>query len=117
MISEFVCVNVMSKDPKALVKFYHEILGIPILFAGFGNNDGTNLGFIKKAPTICIWNEHTWGKSDGYATLVFCCDDLQTTYKEIIAKGYPIEPPVDKSWGGRELNFDDPDGNHIIILE
>ncbi|WP_394809935.1 VOC family protein, partial [Listeria seeligeri] len=35
MINEFVCTNISTKDPAGLVAFYHEKLGIPIVFEGY----------------------------------------------------------------------------------
>lgn len=52
MINEFVCTNISTQDPAALVAFYHEKLGIPIVFEGYDNYDGAKLGFSEKAPGL-----------------------------------------------------------------
>ena len=116
MINMFRGFNITSKDPKKLVLFYKEILGIPIL-GDDENYDGVEFGFIKDAPVFWIWDENNWGKSnEGPVCLVFDCEDHDKTYEELIQKGVELDPPVTASWGGKELSLRDPDGNKILIL-
>jgi len=56
MIKGFKGINISSKNPKRLVEFYSDILGIPILEED-ENFDGVFLGFIKDAPLIRIWTK------------------------------------------------------------
>jgi len=117
MLTGFHCINISSLNPKALVLFYSEILGVPIIDGGYGDYDGARLGFIPDAPSICVWDENKWGAYEGKPTFVFMCDCLDKTYNELRAKGLVIEPPFTASWGGRELCLKDPDGNSIMLLE
>lgn len=117
MIIKFNCINISSLQPEALVKFYNEKLGVPII--EFDKNyDGVTLGFIKDAPVICIWDESKWGKSsEGKVNFVFNCDDLEKTYIELKEKGVTLEPPRTADWGGLELTLLDIDDNKILLLE
>ncbi|WP_151736055.1 VOC family protein ['Paenibacillus yunnanensis' Narsing Rao et al. 2020] len=116
MIIKYHCVNISSIHPKALVEFYNEILGIPIIEPD-ENYDGVSMGFIEDAPVIVIWDEVKWGKSsEGKVNFVFNCDDLDRTYAELKEKITNIQPPTTAAWGGRELTFCDPDGNKILLL-
>jgi len=116
MIRKFSGMNISSKDPKRLVLFYSEVLGIPVL-EDDPNYDGVVFGFIKDAPVFWIWDENKWGKAnEGPVCLVFDCDDHDKTYAELKEKDVVLEPPVTASWGGKELKFKDPDGNNILIL-
>ncbi|MGI6705580.1 MAG: VOC family protein [Clostridia bacterium] len=116
MIIKYHCVNISSANPKALVEFYNEKLGIPVLQPN-DHYDGVSLGFIKDAPTIVIWDENKWGKSsEGPVNLVFGCDDLDKTYIELKEKGVILEPPQTAAWGEKELTFFDLDGNKILLL-
>ncbi|HBM3650346.1 TPA: VOC family protein [Listeria innocua] len=119
MINEFVCTNISTQDPAALVTFYHEKLGIPIVFEGYGNYDGAQLGFSEKAPGIIVWNSSNWGQSsESKVEFVFSCDtNLDDMYQELRALGVVTPEPRVAAWGGRELNLFDPDGNKIMILE
>lgn len=117
MIIRYQCVNISSVNPKALVEFYNERLGIPILEPD-ENYDGVSLGFIKDAPVIVIWDENRWGKSsEGKVNFVFSCDEINKTYVELKEKGVNLEPPTIAIWGGKELQFFDLDGNKILLLE
>jgi len=60
MIKRFEGINISSKNPELLVKFYNEKLGIPILTKNPSqcNYDGVELGFNAKEPVIWIWNEN-----------------------------------------------------------
>jgi predicted enzyme related to lactoylglutathione lyase len=116
MIKGFRGMNISSKDPKRLVEFYNEVLGIPIL-ENDENYDGVFLGFIENAPLIRIWDENNWGKSnEGPVCLVFDCDDHEKTYNEIKLKYAGVNPPFIASWGGEKMEFKDPDGNNVYIL-
>lgn len=117
MIIKYHCINISSVNSKALVKFYNEKLGIPIIEPD-DNYDGVSLGFLKDAPVIIIWDENKWGKSsEGKVNFVFSCDDLDKTYVELKEKDVILEPPTTAVWGGKELNFLDLDGNKILLLE
>ena len=116
MIKNFKGMNITSKNPKRLVEFYRDILGIPVI-EDDPNYDGVFLGYIKDAPLIRIWDENKWGKhTDGAVCLVFECDDHQKTYTEITQKGYEIPPPFITPWGGEKMELKDPDGNNVYIL-
>lgn len=117
MIKSFSGINISSKNPEKLVKFYNENLGIPILSDIANGFDGTEIGFNKNEPVIWIWDENKWGKSNfGAVTLVFRCDDLDKTYEELKIKISYLNPPITAVWGGKELNVKDPDGNNILML-
>jgi catechol 2,3-dioxygenase-like lactoylglutathione lyase family enzyme len=118
MIKRFQCINISSKNPEQLIRFYNEKLGIPILTPTEEDYDGVSLGFIKGAPEITVWDENRWGKSsEGAVNFVFSCDNLDKTYVELKEKGVVLEPPTTAVWGGKELPFLDLDGNKILLLE
>lgn len=115
MIQNFQCVNISSKDPKALADFYRSI-GAPV-FVENDCYDGWNIGDPEKGGYVCCWDENIWGKSTaGFVTIVLNSDDVQKTYEELRAKGFEIDPPQTAVWGGQELTFRDPDGNPVLIL-
>jgi len=115
VITKLHCVNITSKDPKALADFYRTI-GAPV-YVENEDYDGWSLGNPENGGSICIWNENNRGKSTaGYITIVLDADDLQKTYVDIKSKGVKIEPPRNTDWGGMELVFNDPDGNIVMLL-
>lgn len=117
MIKSYICTNISSKNVKNLVEFYHNYLEVPIIFNGYGDYDGIQLGFLKDAPTICIWDENKWEPYEGIANFTFRCDNLDKTYQELRDKGLKVNPPYKAEWDGREMVFTDPDGNKIFIIE
>lgn len=46
------------------------------------------------------------------------CDEVQSTYEELSAKGvnFPM-PPVDMPWGAKGAHFTDIDGNTFFLTE
>lgn len=117
MITQFHCINISSLDVKRMVDFYHLVLGIPLL-TDEGDLDGASLGFSQEAPSIVIWDENRWGESSAKpVTFVFKCDDMEQTYRDLSARGARPNPIAIAVWGGKELTLNDPDGNHILILE
>jgi catechol 2,3-dioxygenase-like lactoylglutathione lyase family enzyme len=117
VITAYICTAISSKNVKKMVDFYHHVLGIPIVFEGYGDYDGVQLGFIKDTPVICIWDENKWVPYEGIANFEFRCDSLDQTYQELLSKGLTINPPVQTAWGGREMVLFDPEGNKIMIIE
>ncbi len=118
MISSFDGINLYSKDTAALAAFYAEVLGIPVPFEGFGGFDGAKIGFHRHQPGLIIWDETKWGKhTTGVVNMVFSCSNLDETYEQLKAKGLDCHPPETMEYGGREMNFRDPDGNGITLLE
>jgi len=121
VVKSFSGINISSKDPKKLVSFYEDILGIPVLYKDVSEYDGVGFGFIENAPNFCIWDENKWGiarSNQGSVCLVFHCDDHDKTYEELEAKGVSLELPKTVFWDAnkKELLFKDPDGNTIFIL-
>lgn len=115
MIKNIKCVNISSKDPKALAGFYMSI-GAPVYIED-GSYDGWFIGDPKQGGTVCVWDENSWGKStEGFVTIVLETDDVHKTYEEIISKGINIDPPRTADWGGQELVFKDIDGNIVMLL-
>ena len=90
MSIKYECLNIGSKQPEMLAKYY-EAIGIPLYFP-FGCYDGFHIGS-EKEGYVCVWDENKWGKSTaGYVTLVFKVDDLQKTYESLIEKGISATP-------------------------
>jgi predicted enzyme related to lactoylglutathione lyase len=116
MINSFIHVNIYSDNPAVVVEFYNGKLDIPLLFEGFGDYEGACFGFIKDAPNICVW--HKKRPIDiSSPVIVLGSDGLDEVYKDLLAKGVGLTPPVMASWGGRELIFNDPEVNVIMVLE
>ncbi len=117
MITSFGGINISSKDPEGMTKFYNEKLGIPIIGNDPADFDGAEIGFDIDQPHIWIWDETKWGKTNkGTVTFVFGCDDHDKTYEELKQKGVGLDPPTTATWGGKELHVKDPDGNTVLIL-
>lgn len=118
MLNRFTGVNIYADDPGEIIDFYHNKLGIPILDEGYGEYDGAQLGFIKGAPVIYIWNKRKWEElGQGTVNLVFTCTSLDEVYHQLKAKNMTLEPPFKAAWGGRELTLADPMGNPLTLLE
>ena len=64
MIKEFGGINIASKNPKELVSFYKDILGIPVIRYDISEYDGVLFGFIENAPVFCIWDEKNGGMQE-----------------------------------------------------
>lgn len=48
----------------------------------------------------------------GFSDVIFLCDDMAATYRELAARGVEFtQAPVRESWGKWWAEFKDPDGN------
>ena len=100
--------------------FYGKTLGLPERFRnddiGWAEYDldGPCLGIERVAA-----DDHESlayvGRFVGVSLLV---DDLQSTYRELLAQGVTFTgPPEQQAWGGVLAFCEDPDGNQLTLLE
>lgn len=116
MAIKFRGMNLSSKDPRRLARFYRDVLGADML-EDDPDSDGVTFGNAPNEPVFWIWDETKWGPSNtGAVCLVFDCDDHEKTYQALKEKGVSLDPPKTAVWGGKELFLKDPDGNIILIL-
>jgi len=115
MITSFFRFNLTSKNPKALVEFYRDIIGMPLLGEIDLHYDGVSFGFVAE-PHLCIWRaDENMMVNSGNAELVFMCDDVNKTYEELCQRGLAANPPFETYWGGLVLECRDPDGNLVRL--
>jgi uncharacterized glyoxalase superfamily protein PhnB len=54
----------------------------------------------------------------GPGAVYFFVDDVNALYEELLSRGVPITaPPVDQTWGMREIGARDPDQNIVTFGE
>ena len=115
MITSFFRINLTSDNPKALVEFYRDVIGMPLLGEPDPHYDGVLLGFVAE-PHLCIWcADENKRANSGNAELVFVCDDVNKTYEELCRRGLVSGAPFETYWGGVVLECHDPDGNLIRL--
>ncbi len=54
----------------------------------------------------------------GTSNIYVFVDSVDALHAELVAKAVPIpHPPIDQTWGTREISVRDPDGNRIVFGE
>lgn len=54
----------------------------------------------------------------GHVGLVFTCDDIEATHREMAARGVRfVEPPKSQPWGAKQALFADPDDNIFVLVD
>lgn len=115
MIRKLYCVNLHTEQIEAMQAFYHDMLNIPIMFPGYGNDlDGMKLGFGPDAFQICLWREEVWGKGYGPVEIAVR-GDLENIVKRLEEKQYDKFKKLHESYGTC-LIVHDPDGNQLTIM-
>lgn len=108
-------VQVTTDDPAGLMKFYHEVVGIPkaenmgdmALDAG-----GTTIGFDSHSEV------KGGTKEPARILLDFFVDDLKAEQKRIEGHGVTFTRTEGREyWGGVISTFNDPDGNILQLIE
>ncbi|RZM23172.1 MAG: VOC family protein [Sphingomonas sp.] len=111
-------VFVRSSDPKALMAWYRDVLGIPLESWG-----GAVLRYdAPKRPPVLILN--AFEETSAYMApsrrdfmLNFAVDDLPAFLDRLTAKGVPILKRDDSDASGRFAWIVDPDGTKIELWE
>lgn len=115
MIRKLYCVNLHTRQIETMKSFYHDILDIPIMFPGYGNDiDGIKLGFDVDALQICLWREERWGKGCGPVEIAVR-GKLDDIVKRLEERQYPKFEVLNESYG-RCLIIHDPDGNRLSVM-
>lgn len=118
MITGFYCTNIASAQAKAMIEYYTQKLGIPLLRTDDDDANGVYLGFIENAPTLCIWDAQKCGMPPtGRQSFVFQTEALDATMEGLKAKGLTMSEAVRYDWGTYEVRLSDPDGNEVVIAE
>lgn len=118
MITGYYCTNIFSRQAKALIEFYREILETPYIKTDVNESNGVYLGFIENAPTVCIWDCKIFdAQPTGHQSFVFQTDNLDLTMKCLKKKGVALSEAIRYDWGTYEVRLKDIDGNEIVISE
>ena len=118
MVTGFYCTNIFSEQAKELIAFYRQVLEVPFIKTDVDDSNGVYLGFIKNAPTLCIWDRKAWGaQPTGHQSFVFQTENLDATMAGLKEKGVSMSEPIRYNWGTYEVRFSDIDGNEIVIVE
>ena len=118
MITGYYCTNIFSEKAQELVVFYKDILEIPFIRTDVDDSNGVYLGFIKNAPTLCIWDcKAIHAQPTGYQSFVFQTENLDATMVCLKEKGVTLSDPIRYDQGTYEVRLKDPDKNEVVIVE
>jgi predicted enzyme related to lactoylglutathione lyase len=114
-------VNIYVRDPQAALEFYTEKLGFELQTdQPMGPPGESTPRWIEVRPPgaqtylVLFTPDGMETRVGGFSSVWFDCDDLDTTFKDLQAKGVEIttEPQVaDWDPNQRWAQFQDPDGN------
>jgi catechol 2,3-dioxygenase-like lactoylglutathione lyase family enzyme len=118
-IAKVQVVSVPVSDPDRAKDFYVNVLGMDLL-SDFPMDD--NMRWIQVQPsgsdasiTLVTWFPTM--PAGSLKGLVLETPDLDSTIAEIAARGFVIDGDVGEQPWGRFVQFDDPDGNGILLRE
>ena len=102
-----------AKDPKALLRWYAENLGIPVSEYGYSSFEG------PEAAGTTAFTFFSETKSDGgeQAVVNFRVDSLAGVMDNLEAAGVRLDPKRDEYDFGRFGWFWDPEGNRVELWE
>jgi catechol 2,3-dioxygenase-like lactoylglutathione lyase family enzyme len=116
-------IDVLCADLDAMVAFYRDVLGVPLLFPY--DADSGWAGF--QAGDVSIYMIHIEGQGlarripgegpPGFESFAFAVPDLEDAIVELTAKGVPWAGEIVESDWYRYRSFYDPEGNllHITV--
>lgn len=109
-----VCLE--TNDVIQLAEFYRKILRIDLN----AESDEQNLihqFLITEGTALTVYNNgETKNNQNQNISLAFTVDDVDKEYERLLRLGVPIiDPPKLQPWGAKNMQFYDPDGNHIYF--
>lgn len=105
-----------ARDPKALLRWYHEHLGIPLSEDGYSSFDGPE----AQGMTVLTFFPHDtsyFGEGDQRAMVNFRVDSLDEVLARLTEAGARIDPKQESYSYGRFAWFWDPEGNRVELWE
>ena len=103
-------------DPKALQRWYHENLGIPLSEYGYSSFEGPEAQGVT-AFSFFPADTRYFGEGEQRAMINFRVDALDEVLARLTAAGARIDPKRDDSPYGRFAWFWDPEGNRVELWE
>ena len=127
MITKGRAVNIYVGDQDRALAFYRDVLGFEVLMdtpmgdtGPPGHEDKRWIAVAPKGAETQFILYTPPGLEDrvgGFSNLMFDCDDIQATYKELKGKGMEFtESPAMQGWGWW-AQFKDPDGNEFGLAQ
>ena len=104
-------------DSVAAEDFYCKGLGFTVLASwrpDEANEDPCYMTMVRDEAWLHVtsFKDGAVGSSAVYALVA----DIDALYAEFVAKGIPVpHPPIDQTWGTREISVRDADGNKILF--
>jgi predicted enzyme related to lactoylglutathione lyase len=117
MIRGVKFVSIPTRDQEKALKFFTEKLGFQILTdQPFGSQRWIELGIPNADTNVVLFTSPGHEVLIGqFQPLVFWSDDVQSTYKELTARGVEFpQPPKTEHWGTSAM-FKDVDGNQFLL--
>jgi predicted enzyme related to lactoylglutathione lyase len=119
MIKGLKFAGIPTRDQDRAVKFWTEKVGFRVATdQPLGTQRWIELGIAKSETCIVLFTPA--GQEDRIGTFFngsFWCDDVEATYRQLIAKGVEFKSPPKKEPWGTSAIFLDPDGNQFVLGE
>ena len=118
MITHVKFVSVPTRDQKRALKFWTEQMGFTVLTDQPFNERQRwielRIGSSETRLVPFIFDEN--GPQPGMAfNGTFACDNIDQTYKELVARGVEFPTELKKEAWGTYAVFKDPDGNTFVL--
>ena len=111
-------VTLAVADMARSVDFYHDLVGMEILYGG-GSSSFTSFKSGESYLNLILDNQRApqdaqtwWGR------LIFHVDDVDALYQRLVEAGLtPATEPADASWGERYFHINDPDSHELSFAK
>lgn len=112
MITRLGSVAVVVSDAKKAAEWYTKALGLELV-----SSEGHWITVKAKGSNTVIHLCQGPPLEPGNTGILFECDDVEKTYRELSGRGVDFaKPPRDEGWGVYAV-FKDPDGNEFWLAK
>jgi catechol 2,3-dioxygenase-like lactoylglutathione lyase family enzyme len=119
LFGDLANVRVFAADLAESVRFYRDVLELPLRFEGPGVAVfATGTATLMLEPAGVDEDEADGPLAGRFLGVTLTAPDIATTFRTLLARGVEfLHPPEPQSWGGIMTHFRDPSGNVLTAVQ
>lgn len=113
-VEKISAITLKVSDMRASVRFYHEVLGLEMLYGG---EEASFSSFRTGGADSAILNLELGDAVGDWGRIIFYVSDVDEAWQYLTGNGFDPYRPRDAPWGERYFHMLDPDGHELSFAK